>query len=47
MPICKGADHLILSPPFPFVNVSVVQTVPIPSLILPQLPPPPPVLPPW
>ena len=43
MPTCKGADHLNLPPPLPFVNASIVQTVPTPSLTLPQLPPPPPV----
>lgn len=47
MPFCKGADHLVLLPSLPFVNVSIVQTEPTPFLALPQLPPPPPVFPPW
>lgn len=47
MPLCKGADHLVLPPSLPFVNVSIVQTEPTPFLALPQLPPPPPVFPPW
>lgn len=44
MPICKGADHLILPPPLPFVNVSIVQTVPT---LLPPSPSTFSVLPPW
>ena len=47
MPLCKGADHLILPPSLPFVNVSIVQTEPTPFLALPQRSPPLPVFPPW